>query len=351
MTNPERHPQEIVGQAVAAADVQIMTPREVPLGGLRAMTVRRTLPQRERSLIGAWCFVDHYGPDPVEATGGMNVAPHPHTGLQTVSWLFEGEIEHRDSAGNHAMVRPGEVNLMTAGRGISHSEVSTTGTRTLHGAQLWVALPDADRHTEPTFAHHAPPRVTGDGWSARVFLGSLLGDTSPVPTFTPLLGAELLLVPETRLSLDVDPGFEHGVLVDAGRLSVGDTQAEPSDLAYVPTGSDRLELRSHDEPVRLLLLGGPPFAEPIVMWWNFIGRTHEEIVGFREEWQAQITVADGAEVSPAGAGGLREDGEVPVRVVADTQDSRDGRFGVVAGDHLAPIPAPELPNARLRERR
>ena len=121
--------------------MEILTPREVPLGGLRAMTVRRTLPQRERSLIGAWCFVDHYGPNLVDDTGGMSVAPHPHTGLQTVSWLFAGEIEHRDSAGHLAMVRPGEVNLMTAGRGISHSEVSTPDTTSLHGAQLWVALP------------------------------------------------------------------------------------------------------------------------------------------------------------------------------------------------------------------
>ena len=199
MTNPERDPQEVVCEPAPATSVEIMTPREVPLGGLRAMTVRRTLPQRQRSLIGAWCFVDHYGPDPVDDTGGMNVAPHPHTGLQTVSWLFEGEIEHRDSAGNHAMVRPGQVNLMTAGRGISHSEISTPGTRTLHGAQLWVALPDADRHADPDFAHHEPPRLTGDGWSARVFLGSLLGDTSPVSTYTPLLGAEILLDPDTRL--------------------------------------------------------------------------------------------------------------------------------------------------------
>src|SRR5688500_1514548 len=123
----------------------------------------------------------------------MSVAPHPHTGLQTVSWLFEGEIEHRDSAGNHAMVRPGEVNLMTGGRGISHSEVSTSDTSALHGVQLWVALPDARRHVEPGFAHHAPDLVTGPGWTGRVFLGSLLGDTSPVSTYTPLLGAELHL--------------------------------------------------------------------------------------------------------------------------------------------------------------
>jgi redox-sensitive bicupin YhaK (pirin superfamily) len=322
MSNLEDRPPELTCESTGSQQVEIMTPREVPLGGLRAMTVRRTLPQRQRSLIGAWCFVDHYGPDPVDDTGGMNVAPHPHTGLQTVSWLFEGEIEHRDSAGNHAMVRPGQVNLMTAGRGISHSEVSTPGTRTLHGAQLWVALPDADRHAEPDFAHHDPPALTGDGYTARVFLGSLLGDTSPVSTYTPLLGAEILLEPDTRLSLDVDPEFEHGVLVDAGMLTVGEVEAKPSDLAYVPVGSERLELRSYDEPVRLLLLGGPPFGEPIVMWWNFVGRSHEEVVAFRQEWQAQIV-----------------DGTLT-----------DGRFGIPVDDELPPIPAPELPNARLKER-
>jgi redox-sensitive bicupin YhaK (pirin superfamily) len=113
------------------------------------MRVRRTLPQRGRSFIGAWCFVDHYGPDDVAETGGMSLPPHPHTGLQTVSWLFDGTLEHRDSAGNHVVVRPGELNLMTAGRGISHTEDSTADTTVLHGAQLWVALPEDSRHTEP----------------------------------------------------------------------------------------------------------------------------------------------------------------------------------------------------------
>ena len=136
--------------------MEVLSPREVPLGGLRAMTVRRTLPQRQRTFVGAWCFVDHYGPDDVDRQGGMVVPPHPHTGLQTASWLFSGEIEHRDSAGHHAFVRPGELNLMTAGRGISHSEYSTPGTTVLHGAQLWLALPDSDRHTEPDFEHHVP---------------------------------------------------------------------------------------------------------------------------------------------------------------------------------------------------
>ena len=331
MSNLEDRPAELDCAAAPALGVEIMTPREVPLGGPRAMSVRRTLPQRDRSLIGAWCFVDHYGPDDVAITGGMKVPPHPHTGLQTVSWLFTGEIEHRDSAGNHAMIRPGEVNLMTAGRGISHSEVSTGATSTLHGAQLWVALPSADRFAEPGFAHHAPSPVRGPGYEARVFLGSLLGDTSPVTTYTPLLGAELLLEPGTTLVLDVDPTFELGVLVDAGMLRVAGVDAKPGDLAFVPPGSTTLTLIARTEPARLLLLGGPPFGESIIMWWNIVARSHEEVVEWRAEWQRQITRAGS--------------------VVDDSQDVADGRFGVVLGDHLPPIPAPPLPNARLRERR
>ena len=165
--------------------VEVLTPREVPLGGLRAMTVRRTLPQRGRTFVGAWCFADHYGPDEVDDTGGMVVPPHPHTGLQTVSWLFAGEIEHRDSAGHQALVRPGELNLMTGGRGVSHSEVSTSGTTTLHGVQLWVALPDAARDDPADFEHYVPAPLAAPGWEARVFLGTALGDTSPVRTATP----------------------------------------------------------------------------------------------------------------------------------------------------------------------
>jgi len=221
------------------------------------------------------------------------------------------------------MVRPGEVNLMTAGRGISHSEVSPASTTRLHGAQLWVALPDSARHTDPGFAHHAPTAVHGDGYEARVFLGSLLGDTSPVETHTPLLGAELLLGAGATVVLDVDPTFELGVLVDTGLVEVEGVEAKPSDLAYVPPGRALLTLSAHDRPARLLLLGGPPFGESIIMWWNIVARTHEEVVAWRAEWQAQIT----------------HDGLV------------DGWFGVPIGDERPPIPAPPLPNARLRERR
>ena len=332
MTNPERDPAEIeLCTGDTECGVEVLVPREVPLGGPRAMTVRRTLPQRDRSLVGAWCFVDHYGPDRVADSGGMSVAPHPHTGLQTVSWLFTGEIEHRDSAGHHATVRPGEVNLMTAGRGISHSEVSTPGTTELHGAQLWVALPDGARDAAPGFEHHAPGPVSGDGWVARVFLGSLLGDTSPVSTYTPLLGAELVLRAGTRLELDVDEAFEHGVLVDTGAATVGGSEVTQGELAYVAPGRSTLEVVAGPD-TRVLLLGGPPFGESIVMWWNFVGRSHEEIVAFREEWQRQLH-AGGAEV------------------VGDSQELAEGRFGIVVGDHLPPIPAPALPNARLKQRR
>jgi redox-sensitive bicupin YhaK (pirin superfamily) len=283
------------------------------------MDVRRTLPQRERSFIGAWCFVDHYGPDRVDADTGMNLPPHPHTGLQTVSWLFEGELDHRDSADHHQRVRPGEVNLMTAGRGISHSEYVTRATTTLHGAQLWVALPDADRHVAPTFEHYATKPVAGDGWEARVFLGSLLGSTSPVHTFTPLLGAELRLAGGTTLEVPVDPSYELGVLVDTGVLQLDGGQVKPAELAVVEPGRETLVLRAEQE-ARLLLLGGPPFGEQIVMWWNFIGRSHDEVVRFRGDWERLLT--------------------------GEEQD----RFALPPADPEPPLHAPELPNVRMRPR-
>ncbi|MEO5652418.1 MAG: pirin family protein [Marmoricola sp.] len=306
--------------------MEVLTPRAVPLGGLRAMTVRRTLPQRQRSLIGAWCFVDHYGPDEVDSSGGMVVPPHPHTGLQTVSWLFTGEVEHRDSAGHHALVRPGELNLMTAGRGISHSEYSTPDTTVLHGVQLWVALPDGRRDIEPTFEHFAPEPLDGSGWQARVFLGTLLGSTSPVRTHTPLLGAELTLSAGTSVRLPLDPTFEHGLLVDTGDLLVDGSLLRKDELGHLPPGTDELDLHA-TSPVRLLLLGGRPFGEKIVMWWNFIGRSHDEVVEHRRQWEVLVE-ADGK---------------------FDGLESQD-RFALADDDPLPPLHAPALPNARLVQR-
>ncbi|GHE77555.1 hypothetical protein GCM10017786_03780 [Amycolatopsis deserti] len=321
MSNVEADPAELVcgDRPAAARTVTVLTPRDVPLGGPRAIRVRRTLPQRQRSLIGAWCFADHYGPEDVTATGGMDVAPHPHTGLQTASWLFSGEIEHRDSLGTHALVRPGELNLMTGGHGIAHSEVSTPDTTTLHGVQLWIALPDEHRHTARDFRHHAPPVVELPGAAVRVFLGSLAGSTSPVPAFTPLLGAELTLDPGARVVLDVDPAFEHGVLQDLGGVTVAGTKLGNGDLAYLAPGAAELELVNDGSgPARVLLLGGTPFAEEIVMWWNFVGRSHEEIAAYREAWQAESE-----------------------------------QFGRVEGYRgaVSRLPAPELPHARIKARR
>lgn len=304
--------------------MEILSAREVPLGGLRAMSVRRTLPQRQRTFIGAWCFVDHYGPDQVNGSGGMVVPPHPHTGLQTVSWLFSGEIEHRDSAGFQALVRPGEVNLMTAGSGISHSEYSTAATTVLHGAQLWVALPDSDRHIAPDFEHFAPEAVLGEGWEARVFLGSLLDSVSPVRTFTPLLGAELRLRAGTTLSVPVDATFEHGILLDSGVLRVEGKPLAADELGYLAPGPDAITLVAETDAL-LLLLGGPPFGEKIVMWWNFIGRDHDEVAEYRAAWQD---------------------------LIADPEPGRaaQGRFQLPSADLMPPIPAPALPNVRMVKR-
>jgi hypothetical protein len=314
MSNLEAAPAEVACSASRAAGIEVLHPRVVPLGGPRALPVQRTLPQRQRSLIGAWCFIDHYGP----VSARMDVPPHPHTGLQTVSWLFSGEVEHRDSAGVHALVRPGELNLMTAGAGICHSEVSVDSDAVLHGVQLWVALPDSDRDTGRDFAHYAPGPLSLPGAVARVFLGELADHRSPVPTFTPLLGAQVDLDVNAGLDIDVNPAFEHGVLCDAGPVQMGEIALAVGDLGYQSAGSSSLHLRNvGDRPARVLLLGGIPFTEELVMWWNFVGRSHDDIVGYRQLW---------------------EDG--------------DDRFGAVQGyrGSVTRLPAPPLPTARLRHR-
>ncbi|MBK1786019.1 pirin family protein [Prauserella cavernicola] len=290
MSNTDTVPVELTcpGGAPGTDGVEVLSAREVPLGGPRAMAVRRTLPQRKRSLIGAWCFADHFGPATVDRSGGMDVPPHPHTGLQTATWLFAGEVEHRDSLGTHAILRPGELNLMTGGHGICHSEVSTPGVTTLHGVQLWIALPDAHRHTARDFHHHTPPSIDIGGATARVLLGDLAGETSPVPTFTPLLGAEIVLDPQASITLAVDPTHEHGVLADTGTVVLAGTSLAPADLGYLAPGASTLTLENPGgQPARVLVLGGAPFDEDIVMWWNFVARGHDEIVAFREAWQRE----------------------------------------------------------------
>ncbi len=330
MSNLEVEPQELVCEDDSSghSDVELLEPRDVPLGGPRAMTVRRTLPQRGRSLIGAWCFADHYGPDNVATTGGMVVPPHPHTGLQTVSWLFAGEIEHRDSTGAHAMVRPGELNIMTAGRGIQHSEVSTPSTSVLHGVQLWTALPDADRQHAPFFERYVPEPFEHEGAIVSVFLGRLLERTSTATAFSPILGAQIDIPANSSLTIPINQTFEHGVLVDSGTVRVGHTASvkstavPPAHIGYVGVGAGALTLTTGEEAARVLLLGGTPFGEAILMWWNFIGRDHDEVVAYRTQWQDEV--------------------------VDDTNAA--GRFGTVEGYDGRPLRAPNLPGVRLKTR-
>lgn len=331
MTNLDRHPSlSLLGPGRPCTAIETLEPRAVPLGGLRAMTVHRTLPQRRRSLVGAWCFLDHYGPDDVSLTGGMRVPRHPHTGLATVSWLFSGRIEHLDSGGNAATVVPGELNLMIAGRGITHQELSAPDTISLHGVQLWYALPEETRFSENRFEHYAPEPVHLPGLTARVFIGELLGSVSPVDTRTPpLLGAELHLEPGAEARLDVRRDFEHAVLAESADIAVNGVPVAHRSLAYVPPGADALEISAGEAGARVLLLGGVPLGERIVMWWNFVGRDHDEIVEYRSRYQAEL----GFEAErPEDAGKPRLFGDFP-----------EGQ--------PAALPAPPLPISRLVPRR
>ncbi|UFU01796.1 pirin family protein [Ruania suaedae] len=322
MSNVEARPQEVVCTTSRGAGIQVLEPRDVPLGGPRAMSVRRTLPQRALSLIGAWCFLDHYGPDDVASTGGMDVPPHPHTGLATVSWLFSGEIEHRDSAGHTARIGPGALSLMTAGAGISHSERSTAQTTTLHGVQMWVALPEIARFGERSFDRYEPPVVQGEGYRAQVFLGSALGGSSPITTPTDLLGAEVVLEAGAGVTVD-QPGFELGVLVDSGEVTMSGSPVPAGHLGFREAREETLVIEAGERGARVVLFGGPPFGEEIVMWWNFVGRDHDEIVEFRRAWQREIGAETGGPHRP--------------------------RFDL-PNDPGPALPAPELPPVRIRPR-
>ncbi|WP_030904511.1 pirin family protein [Streptosporangium amethystogenes] len=313
MSNLETDSRESAcgGLADVAAEpvTEVLAGRDVVLGGPRAMRVTRTLPNRNIRMVGAWCFVDHYGPE--KAT--MSVPPHPHTGLQTVSWLLEGEILHRDSVGSEQLVRPGQLNLMTAGHAISHSEESPAEAA-LHGVQLWVALPSAARETAPAFEHHPVlPELTSPGVRVTVIMGELDGLTSPATTHTPLVGAEVALEAGAVISLPLRPGFEYAVLALSGAVRAGGTDLAPGPLLYLGSGRSELTLRA-EEACRLLLIGGEPFEERIVMWWNFVGRSHEEIAEARQAW------AEGS------------------------------RFGEVHGYDGDRLPAPALPSVALKPR-
>lgn len=290
---------------------EVLAGREVLLG--ETTKVRRLLPTMGRRLVGAWCFLDHYGPDDIVDQPGMQVPPHPHIGLQTVSWLLDGEVRHRDSLGSDVTIRPGQLALMTAGRAIAHSEQSPpVHPAMLHGAQLWVALPDRARDVAPAFEHYVTlPVLTDRGLRATVLLGELAGAVSPGVIYSPLVGVDLALDEGADSRLPLEPDFEYAVLTPTGGAEVDGVPLAPGELLYLGTGRRDLRLRSAAAS-RLLLLGGEPFAERIVMWWNFVARDGTEVARAREDWMA------------------------------------GRRFGTVAGG--GPLPAPALPSTPLLPR-
>ncbi len=304
MSNLEANPQEALCAAkVADGPVrELLYAREVVIGQRDGTEVFRTLPNKERRMIGAWCFVDHYGPTDITGKPGMSVPPHPHAGLQTVSWLVAGEVLHHDSLGNEQLIVPGQLNLMTAGHGISHAEQSPRSrSAILHGVQLWVALPAADRDVGAHFEHHADlPTAAVDGVAVTVLIGEFAGLVSPAKAYTPIVGAQLNAKAGATARMALRPDFEYGLLdLDDGKI-----------LEYLGTGRDELELTA-EKDTRWLVVGGTPFQEQIVMWWNFVGRSHDDVVQMRREW------------------------------------SEGDRFGTVTGFGGAALPAPPMPATTL----
>ncbi|MEO6605791.1 MAG: pirin family protein [Aeromicrobium sp.] len=287
--------------------------RVVPLGGVRGLSVHRTLPLRGLPTVGPWCFVDQFGP----TLSRMEVMPHPHTGLQTVTWPLVGEIRHRDSRGSDVVLRPGELNLMTSGDGVSHSEVSLSSKPSvMHGLQLWVALPSNRRLGPSNFEHLSDlPVIERDGWTATVMMGEFEGAKSAATTYSPMIGAELRLKPG-RARIPLRPGFEHAILAVDGLVLVDEhIDVAHRQMYYLEPGRSEVTIDVRSDSI-VMLIGGEPFFEQLLMWWNFIGRTHEEIVEARNDWEAESE-----------------------------------RFGYVDGHDGVRIPAPPMPNVRLTPRR
>lgn len=275
--------------------------------------IRRALPNRHRRMVGAWCFLDHAGPADYAAGQGLNIGPHPHIGLQTFSWMIEGRILHRDSLGFEQWIDPGQVNLMTAGRGISHAEESPADAPgRFQLAQLWIALPKHECSREPAFEHYpALPVLDRGGFRITVLAGAFAGERSPARVFTPLVGLDLASTAGARTELPLDPAFEYAAMTLEGEPVVEGVALAAGTLLYLGIGQAALAVdctaASH-----LLLIGGEPFGEDILLWWNFVARTHEEMETATRDW------------------------------------NQGRRFGKVQGARAAPLVAPDIGTLRLR---
>lgn len=266
-----------------AATVEVTAGREAEVGGFGVV---RLLPRHPRRTVGAWCFADHMGPGRVSPGAGLDIGPHPHIGLQTVTWLVRGAVLHRDSLGSEQLIRPGQLNLMTAGHGVSHSEETDGVYRgELHGVQLWIAQPSATRDGPARFEHLAElPQVEDGGWSATVLIGGFAGADSPARRDSDHVGVELRL-PGGAAVLPLHRSYEHALMVLDGAVAVAGQPLTPGRLAYLGVGREELAVESPG-PARALLIGGVPFPEPVLMWWNYVARTRDEILAAHRAWSA-----------------------------------------------------------------
>ena len=269
--------------SIAAHEVQVIESRTAQIG---ALSVRRALPTKGRRTVGAWCFIDHMGPEPVSVEHSIDIAPHPHAGLQTVTWLFSGEFLHRDSLGSEQIIRPGQLNLMSAGYGVAHSEENPGLTYgQLHGIQLWVAQPSSTRNGEAAFEHHRGlPGLELDNATATVVVGEFAGAVSPARRDSEHVGVELdLHGGDTTIALD--PTYEYALVVASGEVLVDTQVVTPGHLAYLDPGRDECRFSARG-PSKAMLVGGVPFAERVFMWWNFVARTQDEIAEMWLRWAA-----------------------------------------------------------------
>ncbi len=295
---PDATAESCVSDPEARPTLQVLPGRLTDLGGL---PIRRLLPRSQRRLVGPWCFLDSYGPLSFASGKPMDVAPHPHIGLQTVSWLLEGEIVHNDSLGLTGAAGPGVLNLMTAGRGIAHAEETPReNAGRLRGVQLWVALPDATRDTAPAFEQHTTlPVIEAEGTRATLILGAWAGEHAPGHAFSPLMAADVTMPADGSVTLPLDHDFEHALVPLAGDCRLDGQPLAVDTLYYLGCGRRELTLRAEGVPARLLILGGAPFGETILMWWNFVARATDEIVAAREDWQTGRRFGDvGAYAGP-----------------------------------------------------
>ncbi len=274
---------------IDAAEMVILPPVRDLGDGFK---VRRALPSAHRRMVGPFIFVDQMGPTAFNAGGGLDVRPHPHIGLATVTWLLDGEILHRDSLGSVQSIRPGEINWMTAGRGITHSERTAPELRaagpSLYGLQTWVALPAAFEETAPTFSHHKArdiPSIEAEGVRLTLIAGASDGLTSPVPTFSDMVYADIALTAGARYQLRADH-VERALYIVSGAVAVvgQDGGFAAGELVIFRPGAE-IVLRA-DEPTRLMLVGGEPLPEPRHIYWNFVSSRAGRIEQAREDWRA-----------------------------------------------------------------